>query len=224
VLLVSAPTWLRARAFGFSNYDFGIYSQAVARLALDPPNPWLSGRQLYVFNDHFDPILFLTLPFARVFPAPQVGLITEALCALLALAPLAWLARAGRIAPRTTWLLGGLMSLGIGVTQEDHVVLRVRVGHLIERLDQLIEEVMLVGRAHEQDAVGAFVGEESRARAEAERCATGSDLRGAEHCGQLIDQVRRHRVLQRVALGHDEIELRAVELGDEGLDLLEVRD
>lgn len=115
--MVSVPTWLRARGFGFSNYDFGIYSQAVARLALDPPNPWLSGRQLFVFNDHFDPILFLTLPFARVFPAAQVGLITEALCALLALAPLAWLAHEGRIAPRTTWLLGGLMSLGIGVTQ-----------------------------------------------------------------------------------------------------------
>jgi uncharacterized membrane protein len=117
VLLVSVPTWLRARGFGFSNYDFGIYSQALARLALDPPNPWLSGRQLFLFNDHFDPILFLAAPFARLFPAAQVGLVMEALCAVLALLPLAWLAREGRLAWRSLWLLGGLLSLGVGVTQ-----------------------------------------------------------------------------------------------------------
>ncbi len=116
MLLVSAPTWLRARGFGFSNYDFGIYSQAVARLAFDPPNPWLSGRQLHLFNDHFDPVLFLTVPFARVFPAAQVGLVVEALFALLALVPLAWLAREGRLGERSLWLLGALLSLHVGVT------------------------------------------------------------------------------------------------------------
>ncbi|HEY1088916.1 MAG TPA: hypothetical protein VGE37_14530, partial [Archangium sp.] len=77
VLLVTGPIWLRASAFGFSNYDLGIYSQALARLAIDPPNPWLSGRQIHVFNDHFDPILFLVAPFTRLFPAAQVGLAME---------------------------------------------------------------------------------------------------------------------------------------------------
>ena len=89
-MLVTIPTWLRARSFGFSNYDLGIYSQALGRLALDPPNPWLSGRQIHVFNDHFDPILFLVAPFARLFHAVEVGLVVEGLCALLALLPLAW--------------------------------------------------------------------------------------------------------------------------------------
>ena len=117
LLLVTIPTWLRARAFGFSNYDLGIYSQALARLARDPPNPWLSGRQLHLFNDHFDPILFLVAPFARVFPAVQVGLFVEALCALLALLPLAWLAGEGKLTLRALWLLGGVLALHPGVTQ-----------------------------------------------------------------------------------------------------------
>jgi uncharacterized membrane protein len=115
--LVTLPTWLRARGFGFSNYDLGIYSQALARLARAPPNPWLSGRQIHVFNDHFDPVLFLAAPFARIFPAVQVGLVFEGLCALLALVPLAWLAREGKLSLRALWMFGGVMVLHPGVTQ-----------------------------------------------------------------------------------------------------------
>ena len=114
--------------------------------------------------------------------------------------------------------------LGVGVAQEDHVGLRVRVGFLVERLDQLIKEIMLVGRAHEEHAVSALVGEEGRARAEAERRAAGGNRLGAQHRRELVDQVGGHRVFERVALGHDEVELGAVEFGDQFLDLLEVRD
>lgn len=117
VLLVSVPTWLRAHHFGFSNYDFGIYSQALARLALDPPNPWLSGRQIHLFNDHFDPILFLVAPFARLFPAAEVGLVVEAVCGVLALVPLAWLAANERLTPRAHWLSSAVLALHVGVTQ-----------------------------------------------------------------------------------------------------------
>lgn len=117
LVLVTLPTWLRARGFGFSNYDLGIYSQALARLARDPPNPWLSGRQIHVFNDHFDPILFLVAPFARVLPAVQVGLFVEGLCAVLALLPLAWLAHEGKLSLRALWMFGGVMALHPGVTQ-----------------------------------------------------------------------------------------------------------
>lgn len=114
---MTLPTWLRARGFGFSNYDLGIYSQALARLAVDPPNPWLSGRQIHLFNDHFDPVLFLVAPFARIFPAVQVGLFIEGLCAVLALLPLGWLAREGKLSLRALWLLGGVLVLHPGVTQ-----------------------------------------------------------------------------------------------------------
>ena len=116
LLLVTLPTWLRARGFGFSNYDLGIYSQALARLAVDPPNPWLSGRQIHLFNDHFDPVLFLVAPFAKFFPAVQVGLFVEGLCALLALWPLAWLAREGKVSLRALWMFGGVLTLHPGVT------------------------------------------------------------------------------------------------------------
>jgi hypothetical protein len=117
LLLVTGPIWLRAKSFGFSNYDLGIYSQALARLAIDPPNPWLSGRQIHVFNDHFDPILFVVTPFTRLFPAAQVGIAMEAGCALLALGALAWLAWNGRLGLRALWLLGGLLTFSPGVTQ-----------------------------------------------------------------------------------------------------------
>ncbi len=117
LLVVTLPTWLRARGFGFSNYDLGIYSQALARLAVDPPNPWLSGRQIHLFNDHFDPVLFLVAPFTRIFPAVQVGLFVEGLCALLALWPLAWLAHGGKLSLRALWMFGGVLTLHPGVTQ-----------------------------------------------------------------------------------------------------------
>lgn len=117
LVFITVPTWLRAHAFGFSNYDFGIYSQAISRLALDPPNPWLSGRQLFLFNDHFDPILFLTVPFAKVLPGAEVGLGFEALAALSSLLALGWLMNEGRLSLRAGWLLGGLLALGVGVTQ-----------------------------------------------------------------------------------------------------------
>lgn len=117
VLLIAVPTWLRAHHFAFSNYDLGIYSQALARLALDPPNPWLSGRQLFLFNDHFDPILFVVAPFTRWFPAVNVGLVMEALCAALALLPLAWLRWEGRLSSDGLWFLGPLLALNVGVSQ-----------------------------------------------------------------------------------------------------------
>ena len=114
--------------------------------------------------------------------------------------------------------------LGLGVAEEDDVRLRVRIGFLVEGVDQLVEEVMLVGRAHEQHAVGAFVGEEGRARAEAEGRAAGDRGGRAEHRRQLGDHVGRHRVLELVALGDDQVELRTVDLHRQRLDLLEVGD
>lgn len=116
VLLVGLPTFLRAARFCFSNFDLGIYSQALAHLGWRTPNPWLSGRQLYLFNDHLDPVLFLVAPWARVWPAVQVGLVAESLFAVLALLPLLVLARAGRLSSSGWWVLGALQALHVGVT------------------------------------------------------------------------------------------------------------
>jgi uncharacterized membrane protein len=46
-----------------------------------------------------------------------VGLFVEGLCAALALLPLAWLAREGKLSLRALWMFGGLMALHPGVTQ-----------------------------------------------------------------------------------------------------------
>jgi hypothetical protein len=116
VLLVGAPTFLRAQRFCFSNFDLGIYSQALAHLSWRTPNPWLSGRQLFLFNDHLDPVLALVAPFTRLAPAVQVGLVAESLFMVLALLPLLVLARAGRLSRRAWWLLGSLQALHVGVT------------------------------------------------------------------------------------------------------------
>ena len=89
--LVVAPVWLRAARYCYSNYDFGIYVQALARLSPSDLNPWLSGRQIHIFNDHFDPVLLLVQPLADVLPPFQAGLLAEALLGLLAVGPALWL-------------------------------------------------------------------------------------------------------------------------------------
>src|SRR4051812_36176817 len=40
-------------------YDLGLYAQALAKLGPHHWNPWLPARQVRVFNDHADPILWL---------------------------------------------------------------------------------------------------------------------------------------------------------------------
>jgi uncharacterized membrane protein len=115
--LVTLPTWFRAHGFGYSNFDFGIYSQALAHLSTNAPNPWLSGRQIHVFNDHFDPILIFPAFFTRFLPAAEVGLLTEGLCAGLSLVPLAWLAREERLSQSAVWLCGALLTFHLGVTR-----------------------------------------------------------------------------------------------------------
>jgi len=78
--------------FCFNNFDLGIYAQAIQLLSIGDLNPWLSTRDLNLFNDHFDPILFLFSPFRIIAPAALVAIRVEmaGLC-IAALAPI-WLA------------------------------------------------------------------------------------------------------------------------------------
>ena len=55
------------------------------------------------------------------------------------------------------------------MTEEDHVGLRIRVRSRVEGFNQLIEERVLIGRAHDDDAVSALVGGEARTGRKAER-------------------------------------------------------
>lgn len=113
--LVVAPVWLRAARYCYSNYDFGIYVQALARLSLKDLNPWLSGRQLHIFNDHFDPVLLLVQPLAEVLPPFQAGLLAEALLVLLAVVPVLWLHATRRLGSAATLLLCAMLLLNSSV-------------------------------------------------------------------------------------------------------------
>ncbi|AGC41826.1 hypothetical protein MYSTI_00476 [Myxococcus stipitatus DSM 14675] len=113
-LFVVAPTWVQAARACFPNFDLGIYTQAFARLSFADPNPWLSGRQIFLFNDHFDPILWLAQPLTEVLPAMWAGLVAESLFVLLSLVPLLWLHARGLLSRASTVLAAGLLLLSVG--------------------------------------------------------------------------------------------------------------
>lgn len=63
IALVWVPAEAAYRSYCLNNYDLGIYGQALFQLSLQNPNPWLSVREINLFNDHLDPILFFLVPF-----------------------------------------------------------------------------------------------------------------------------------------------------------------
>lgn len=114
--VVVIPVWLQAARMCFASYDLGIYTQALARLSLQDPNPWLSIRQVHIFADHFDPVLWLARPLVTVLPAKWAGLVAEAAFVLLSLAPLVWLQARGLLDRASTALLGALLLFNPGTT------------------------------------------------------------------------------------------------------------
>jgi hypothetical protein len=86
IVTVFWPVWRRAAAYRYSNYDIGIYSQALHAIRLNDLNPWLTLRQFPVFCDHFDLILAVPAIPAKLFPPDYTGLAWEHLMALLAAA------------------------------------------------------------------------------------------------------------------------------------------
>ncbi|WP_253817386.1 DUF2079 domain-containing protein, partial [Myxococcus xanthus] len=110
-VFVVVPVWLQAAQACFPNFDLGIYSQAMARLSLTEPNPWISARQVFIFNDHFDPILWVAHPLARIIPPMWAALVVEALFVLLTVAPLLWLHLKGLLSRNALVLLAALLLL-----------------------------------------------------------------------------------------------------------------
>jgi uncharacterized membrane protein len=81
----------------FNNYDLGIYGQAISLLSLNRPNPWLSTRDVFLFGDHFDPILFLAVPLRNVWHPSLVMIRVEMMSLLVAAAAPLWLCTKGLI-------------------------------------------------------------------------------------------------------------------------------
>jgi hypothetical protein len=60
----------------FHATDFGIYQQAIYELAqMKSLNPYLSVRNIQIFNDHFDPVIFFAIPFVWIFDYHPASLI-----------------------------------------------------------------------------------------------------------------------------------------------------
>lgn len=70
--------------FCFHNYDLGVHLEAIKRFSEGSLNPWIFGRQIHFFQDHWEPIDLLISPLARLLPLHIVGMGVEVLFFCLA--------------------------------------------------------------------------------------------------------------------------------------------
>lgn len=63
--------------FRFFNSDLGIYSQAINNLSIFNLNPYLSVRDIKIFNDHFDPIIFMGTTLNSFFQSHHIAFYLE---------------------------------------------------------------------------------------------------------------------------------------------------
>ena len=91
-----APVWIKTALHGFHNYDLGIFAQALRSIQPGDLNPFLPAFSLRVFNDHFDPILILFAPLARLLEPAYAALTIEHALILLSPLPILLLCRKDR--------------------------------------------------------------------------------------------------------------------------------
>ena len=104
LLLVWLPVESALNAYCFNNYDLGIYAQALKLISFENINPYLSTRDVRIFNDHFDPVLLIFAPFAELVPPALLAIRVEMVCVFIAsLAPF-WLAKNGEISQRSAFI------------------------------------------------------------------------------------------------------------------------
>ena len=99
---VLVPVWLKTALDRFHNYDLGIFAQALRTIRINDLNPFLPALSLPIFNDHFDPILILFAPLARILEPAYAALTVEHL--LVILSPLPILLLCGKN-PRHTYFV-----------------------------------------------------------------------------------------------------------------------
>jgi uncharacterized membrane protein len=75
----------------YHNFDLGIYGQAIYRLSWSEPNPWLTLRETRIFNDHFDPILWIAAPVAKGIEPAMAGALVELAFVLASPLAVVWL-------------------------------------------------------------------------------------------------------------------------------------
>lgn len=113
LILVILPILIEWSRHCFSNYDLGIYTQALSLIRWDHWNPWLSVREIRVFNDHFDPILLWVAPWVRGSEPTLRALIIE-FGFVLAAAILIWKHSRPLLFPTAFFLLGSATTTALG--------------------------------------------------------------------------------------------------------------
>jgi hypothetical protein len=112
IFLVWMPVEAAWQSFCFNNYDLGIYSQAIKLLSFSDSNPWLSTRDVFLFNDHFDPILFLLVPLKGLLPPGLLAIRMEMLALLAAACSPLWLWKKGLLSKELSWTCAGMILFG----------------------------------------------------------------------------------------------------------------
>jgi uncharacterized membrane protein len=77
------PVWINTALHKYHNYDLGIFSQAVYHIGISNLNPFIPALNIPLFSDHFDPILVLVSPAARIMEPAYALLTIEHLFILL---------------------------------------------------------------------------------------------------------------------------------------------
>lgn len=109
-----SPVLINWSRYCYRAYDLGIYAQALNRLSLTDLNPYLPIRSLHIFSDHFDPILILFAPLAKIIESSLAMIVVElGFILATALVLLAYIAKK-KIDPKlgNTLILLFLMSTG----------------------------------------------------------------------------------------------------------------
>ncbi len=113
LILVILPILIEWSRHCFSNYDLGIYTQALSLIDWGNWNPWLSVREIRVFNDHFDPILLFIAPWVRGSEPTLRALIVE-FGFVVAAAILIWKHTRPLLFPTAFFLLGSATTTALG--------------------------------------------------------------------------------------------------------------
>jgi len=105
VCFIFIPNFVKYLHGCFNTWDFGIFVEATQKLGWNQLNPLINSYGFKIFNDHFDPILFLPTFLNQLFPSSVSLLGTELLFVLLSILPIYLLNKKNKLETNLSWFL-----------------------------------------------------------------------------------------------------------------------
>ncbi len=96
IIFFIVPVWIKTALHQYHSYDLGIFAQALSSISIADLNPYIPALDIKLFCDHFDPILILASPLAKIMEPAYAALIVEHLLVLLTPIPVIMLGRGRR--------------------------------------------------------------------------------------------------------------------------------